>query len=86
MIVNTSNKADSQSTDAAMARAEVVTQEITLARSTAQIDKGLEHLRLQVAEASARTVAARERATRPVTKGCLRGDRGIDRWLSHAWN
>ena len=83
VIVNASNKADSQSTDAAMARAEVNAQEIALSRSAAQIDKALADLRVQVAEAAARTDSAMERATRQVTKDAYRLTRGsIDSYLA----
>ncbi|MDB5504711.1 MAG: methyl-accepting chemotaxis protein [Tardiphaga sp.] len=82
VIINSSNKADSQSTDAAMARAEVASQDISLARSTAQIDKSLEDLRGQVSEAAARTDAAMARATRQVTKDAYKVTRGtIDSYL-----
>ena len=83
VIVNSSNKADSQSTDAAIARAEISTQEISWARGAAQIDKALENLRTHVGEAAARTDSAMERATRQVTKDAYKVTRGtIDSYLA----
>jgi methyl-accepting chemotaxis protein len=83
VIVNTSNKADSQSADAAMARAEVSAQEIARARSAAQIDKALEDFRGQVMEAQARTDAATARATRQITKEAYKVTRvAIDGYLT----
>lgn len=64
VLINTSNKADAQSADAAITRAQLAIQQITLARSNEQLDTTLNQLRGDIAEASKHMDDAGHRATR----------------------
>jgi methyl-accepting chemotaxis protein len=75
VVINTSNKADTQSADSAMARAQLAIQQINLARSGDHLDTALRDLRIQVDEAGKRIDTATERATRPVMKDAYRQTR-----------
>jgi methyl-accepting chemotaxis protein len=72
VLINTSNRADAQSADSAMARAQLAIQQINLARSGDQLDSALQQLKAHVAEATKTMDAATERATRPAMKDAYR--------------
>ena len=68
VIINYLNKGNAQSTQTAMARAQLAAVEIGTASSIEEVDKSLGALRTDVAEAGTEIDAATERATRKVTQ------------------
>ena len=68
VIINYLNKGNAQSTQTAMARAQLAAVEIGTASSIEEVDKSLGALRADVAEAGTEIDAATERATRKVTQ------------------
>ncbi len=72
VIINYLNKGNAQSTQTAMARAQLAAAEIWTAPSAEEVDKSLDALRTHVTEADAEIDAATVRATRKVTQDAYR--------------
>src|ERR1700748_3372012 len=72
VVINASNKADAQSAEAAMLRAQLDALEIAGALSTERLDKGMQALRAHLAAAPAAIGTAGERALRPEAKQLFR--------------
>jgi methyl-accepting chemotaxis protein len=77
VIVNTSNKANAQFADTAMARAQLAAQEINVARSNEAIGGALQALQVNATEADSNIEAAGTRATRQVMKDSYRETRAL---------
>jgi len=85
VIINYLNKGNAQSTQTAMARAQLAAVEIASAASIEEVDKNLELFRTDVAQAFAEIDAATERATRKVTQDAYRETkRFADAYLTSA--
>jgi len=68
VLVNASNKANAQSAETAMLRAQVALRDISVAVSAETLEAGLRSLRESSADATSQVDAAAERATRPQMK------------------
>jgi methyl-accepting chemotaxis protein len=85
VIINYLNKGNAQSTQTAMARAQLAAVEIGAAPSIEEVDKSLDTFRTHVTEADAQIGAATERATRKVTQDAYRETRNfVDAYLASA--
>jgi methyl-accepting chemotaxis protein len=72
VVINTSNKANAQTADSAILRAQLAAMEITAAPSADQLDKSLQALRTNLAQAGTEIDAAAERAIRAEAKQMYR--------------
>jgi methyl-accepting chemotaxis protein len=72
VVINTSNKANAQAADSAMARARLAAQEIGVAASADRMEKSLELLRTALVNAGTEIDAASVRARRPEAKELFR--------------
>ncbi len=73
VVINTSNKANAQAADSAMAHARLAAQEIGAAASADRMEKSLELLRQALVNAGTEIDAASVRARRPEAKELFRG-------------
>jgi methyl-accepting chemotaxis protein len=76
VIINTSNKADAQGADIALARAQIAMRDIGVANSAGQLEKGVQAVRANLAAAGVSVEAAEQRAT-------LQASRDIFREITH---
>jgi methyl-accepting chemotaxis protein len=72
VVINTSNKANAQTADSAILRAQLSAMEITAAPSADQLDMNLQALRTNLAQAGTEIDAAAERAIRAEAKQMYR--------------
>jgi methyl-accepting chemotaxis protein len=72
VVINTSNKANSQATESAVLRAQLAALEISGATSVDRLDKSLQALRTSLATAEAELDAAEQRAVRAESKDQFR--------------
>src|SRR3954468_23265786 len=77
VMINTANKGNAQTADAAMARARTSVRDIINADTEEQLARGVEGLRTAIAEGGAQIDAAAKRATRQVMQEFYRETRGV---------
>lgn len=85
VIINYLNKGNAQTAQTAMARAQLTALEMSSAPSVGEVDKLLQILRTQAAQAGSEIDAAKERATRKVTQDAYRETKTfVDAYLTSA--
>ncbi|MDB5653021.1 MAG: putative methyl-accepting chemotaxis receptor/sensory transducer, partial [Tardiphaga sp.] len=72
VVVNTSNKANAQTAEAAIARAQLASLEVSIALTPERLNQSHETMRASLAEASVEIDAAEQRATRQQVKDLYR--------------